>query len=584
MTTQKVTRKLTAILSADVKGYSRLMGDDEEWTVRTLTVYKDIMGNIIHQHRGRVVDAPGDNLLAEFASVVDAVQCALEIQEELGSRNGGLPVDRKMDFRIGVNLGDVIVEDDRIYGDGVNTAARLQELAEGGGVCISGTVYDQIEGKLQLKYEFLGEKMVKNIKKPVRAYSVGEGKGPTLSRKPGRSELPDKPSIVVLPFVNMNGDPQLDYLSDGITENLITNLSKISSLFVISSNSTFTYKGKAVKVEQVGEELGVRYVLEGSVQKADRRLRITAQLIDAVSGYHLWGERYDRDMEDIFLLQDDVTEKIIAALRVKVEKAEIERVLRKPSESLEAYDYALRGRAYVYATTKEQNARAQECFKVAIDLDPRFAGAYVGLGWACFNNWVHRWITDPQSSLDTAIELAQKAIVLDPSLPSAYRLLGECHLWKRQYEQAIGEIETAIALDPNDAENYAELSGALVWVGRHEEALAQMEKAMRLNPFYPVMYPFGLGLAQFMMQKREEAIASFKKVLTRAPDFLWAHLLLALVFVEADRMEEARAEVSEVLRIDPNCSAKRLGEMVPFRDQTVMEEMVAALRKAGLGE
>ena len=381
----------------------------------------------------------------------------------------------------------------------------------------------------------------------------------------------------------MNGDPQLDYLSDGITENLITNLSKISSLFVIASNSAFTYKGKAVKVEQVGKDLGVRYVLEGSVQKAAKRLRITAQLIDAVSGYHIWGEKYDRDMEDIFLLQDDVTEKIIATLRVKVEKAEIERVLRKPSASLEAYDYALRGRAYLNAGTKEQNAHAQEMFKVAIELDPDFAGAYVGLGWACFHAWVSLWNPDPQS-LDTAIELAQEAIALDPSLPSAYRLLSECHSWKRQYEQAICDIETATALDPNDADNYAQFASVLIWVGRHEEALAQMEKAMRLNPYYPVMYLFGLGMAQSLMQKQEEATATLRKVVTRAPDFVWAHVLLALIFVQTDRMEDARSEVSEVLRIDPDFVPETMCAMVPFRDQPSLELMKAALRKAGLGK
>jgi adenylate cyclase len=576
MTRHEVKRKLTAILSADVKGYSRLMGDDEAWTVQTLKAYKDVMGNLIERYRGRVVDAPGDNLMAEFASAVDAVQCAVEIQKELTTRNAGLPVDRKMEFRIGVNLGDVIIEGDQIYGDGVNIAARLQELAEGGGVCISGTVYDQIEDKLGLDYEFLGEKTVKNIKRPVRAYCVR--KDPGLRRTSQRSELPDKPSIAILPFVNMSGDPQQDYLSDGITEHLITDLSKISGLFVIASNSVFTYKGKPVKVEQVGQELGVRYVLEGSVQKSGDRLRITAQLIDAVSGYHIWAERYDRDMEDIFLLQDEVTEKIIATLRVKVEKAEIERVLRKPTESLKAYDYALRGREYMHETTKEQNARAQDMFRVAIELDPRYAGAYAGLGWAYFQDWVHLWNPDPKS-LDTAIELAQKAVAMDPSLPSAYRLLGECHSWKRQYAQAISEIETAIALDPNDAENYAVLSIALGWVGRPEEAVAQMEKAMRLNPYYPVMYLFGLGLAQFSMQKHEEAIVSLRKVLMRAPDFLWAHGLLAVIFAGADRMEEARAEISEVLRIDPDYSPEAL-EMIPFKDQTFSEKMIEALRKA----
>ena len=575
MTRQEVKRKLTAILSADVKGYSRLMGDDEEWTVQTLKAYKDVMGNLIERYRGRVVGAPGDNLMAEFASAVDAVQCAVEIQKELGAKNAGLPVDRRMEFRIGVNLGDVIIEGDQIYGDGVNIAARLEGLAESGGVCISGTVYDQIENKLGFDYEFLGEKTVKNIKRPVRVYCVLKDPGPR--RRNQGSELPDRPSIAILPFVNMSGDPQQDYLSDGITEQLITDLSKISGLFVIASNSVFTYKGKPVKVEQVGQELGVRYVLEGSVQKAGDRLRITAQLIDAVSGYHIWAERYDRDMKDIFLLQDEVTEKIIATLRVKVEKAEIERVLRKPTENLKAYDYALRGRAYMHEMTKEQNARAQEMFRVAIDLDPRYAGAYAGLGWVYFQDWIHLWNPDPKS-LDTAIELAQKAVAMDPSLPSAYRLLGECHSWKRQYTEAIGEIETAIALDPNDAENYAVLSIALVWVGRPEEAVAQMEKAMRLNPYYPVMYLFGLGLAQFSLQKQEEAIVSLRKVLMRAPDFLWAHGLLAVIYAGADRMEEARAEISEVLRIDPNYSPEAL-EMIPFKDQTFSEKMIEALRK-----
>jgi adenylate cyclase len=581
VTAQEVKRKLTAIVSADVKGYSRLMGEDEEWTVRTLKAHKDVMANLIERYRGRVVDATGDNLMAEFASAVDAVQCAVEIQEELGAKNAESTGDRTMEFRIGVNLGDVIVEGDQIYGDGVNTAARLQGLAEGGGVCISGTVYDQIEDKLPLDYEFLGEKTVKNIKKPVRAYRVG--KGPGLSHMTKRSELPDKPSIAVLPFVNMSGDPQQDYLSDGITEHLITDLSKVSSLFVIASNSVFTYKGKAAKVEQVGQELGVRYVLEGSVQKAGERLRITAQLIDAASGYHIWSERYDRDIGDIFVLQDDVTEKIIATLRVRVEKAEIERVLRKPTESLKAYDYALRGRAYDLDMTEEQNARAQEMFKEAIELDPGFAGAYVGLGWAYFHTWVRLWNPNPQS-LDTAIELARKAIAIDPSFPNAYSLLGQCHSWKRQHLQAINEIETAIVLDPNDADSYANLSTALIWVGRAEEAVAQMEKAMRLNPYYPMIYLFGLGLAQFMMQKHEEAIASLRKVLVREPDFLWAHALLALIFAGEDRIEEARAEMSEVLRIDPDYSPEALGEMVPFKDHTFSEKMAEALHKARSGK
>ena len=580
MTGRHVQRKLTAILSADVKGYSRLMGEDEESTVRRLKEDKDAITRLVRQHRGRVIDSPGDNLMAEFASAVDAVECAVEIQEQLGTKNAGLPDDRKMEFRIGINVGDVIMDGDQIYGDGVNTAARLQGLAEGNGVCISGTVYDQIEGKLKLDYEFLGEKRVKNIKKPVRAYCVGKDLGPRQATKD--PELPDKPSIAVLPFVNMNGDPRQDYLSDGITEHLITDLSKISGLFVIASNSVFTYKGKAVKVEQVGRELGVRYVLEGSVQKAGERIRISAQLIDAVSGYHIWSERYDRDIGDIFLLQDDVTEKIIAALRVKVDKAEIERVLRKPTESLRAYDYALHGRAYMYDMTKEQNGRARKMLEKAIELDPLYAGAYAGLGMTYLQRWTHRWDQDPKS-LDTAIELGRKAIAMDPSLPFAYRLLSECHSWKREYGQALAEIETAISLDPNDAENYAELSVTLVWVNRLEEAIIQMEKAMRLNPYYPVIYLFGLALAQYMMGKNEEAIATLRKVITRAPDLLWAHGLLAATFARADRIEEARAEISEILRIDPDYRPDAI-EIAPFKDPTFAKEMAEVLHKVKLAE
>lgn len=579
---QTAQRKLAAILSADVKGYSRLMGEDEVGTLRTLNEYMELMNKLIHRHRGRVVGSAGDSLLAEFPSAVDAVECSVQIQEGLRSRNAQLPANRKMELRIGVNLGDVIVEGEQIYGDGVNIAARLQGLAEGGGVCISGTVYDQIEDKLRLSYGFMGEKMVKNIRKPVRAYCVGRDLD--VLRRIRRAELPDRPSIAVLPFNNMSGDPQQDYLSDGITEDLITDISKISSLFVIARNSVFTYKGKAVKVEQVGQELGVRYVLEGSVQKAGDRLRITAQLIDALTGYHIWAERYDRDIKDLFSLQDEVNEKIITTLRVKVEKAEIERVLRKPTESLKAYDYVLRGKAYVhgvYGITKEENARAQEMFRAAIELDPDFAGAYAGLGWAHFQAWVNQWNADLQS-LDRIIGLAQKAITLNPSLSSAFRLLGECHLWKRQYEQAIAEIERAIALDPNDADNYAELSSALVWVGRSGEAIGWMEKAMRLNPHYPALYLLGLGLAQYLTEKREEAIATFRTALIHSPHFLGAHILLAVIFGESGRMDEARAEVLEVLRINPDYSLQSLKEMIPFKDQTFLEKSIEILRKSGL--
>jgi len=354
MTPHDIERKLAAIFSADVKGYSRLMGEDELTTIRTLTTYREVMATLIQQYRGKVVDSPGDNLLAEFASALDAVQCAVDTQQELKTRNVELPANRKMEFRIGINVGDVIVERERLYGDGVNIAARLEGLAEGGGICISGTVYDQVENKLGIGYEYLGEQAVKNISKPVRVYRVRMEPGTITSRTETKKvvEMPDKPSIAVLPFTNLSGDPEQEYFSDGITEDISTDLSRISGLFVISRNSVFLYKGKAVKPEEVSRELGVRYILEGSVRKAGNRVRITAQLIDATTGYHLWAERYDRELKDIFTLQDEVTQKIVAALAVKLTAGEQERLVRKYTDNLEAYDYYLRGDASYYPVTK----------------------------------------------------------------------------------------------------------------------------------------------------------------------------------------------------------------------------------------
>src|SRR5712692_1670747 len=449
-------RKLAAILSADVKGYSRLMGEDEEATIRTLTAYRPVMASLIQQHHGRVVDSPGDNLLAEFASVVDAVRCAVEIQQELKAKNADLPDHRKMEFRIGINLGDVVIEGERIYGDGVNIAARLESLAEPGGICISGTVYDHVENKLALIYEYLGEQTVKNIAKPVRGWRVvlevpaplaGEGQGEGVAREVGSPKsqvsslkskgarqnprrvgtahrpwvvggvggllliagtilatrylsrpplspqssalitqealpLPDKPSIVVLAFVNMSKDPEQEYFSDGITEDLTTALSQISALFVIARNSAFVYKGKPVDVKAVSRELGVRYVLEGSVQKADNRVRINAQLVDGLSAAHVWAESYDRELKDIFAVQDEVRQEIVLALKVKLTAEEQERFRRAPTDNLEAYDYLLHGLEYVSRVTQESFAQARQMFEKALELDPEYAAAYAWLGYA----------------------------------------------------------------------------------------------------------------------------------------------------------------------------------------------------------
>ena len=420
MDTKDVKRKLRAILSADVQGYSRLMGDDEVATVKTITEYREVMTGLIKYHHGSVVDAKGDNVLAEFPSVVDAIQCAVEIQKELKNKNGDLPEHRKMEFRIGVNLGDVIEKDETIYGDGVNIAARLESLADGGGICISGTAFDQVVKKVPLGYEYLGEQTVKNIKTPIRAYKVlvePEAVGKVIGENrrlkmwhwtaifalavliivtgaltlwefyvqpdvaPASIEkmaypLPDKPSIAVLPFVNMSDDPKQEYFSDGITEDLITDLSKISGLFVIARNSTFTYKGKPVRIRQVAEELGVRYVLEGSVRKAYAKVRINAQLIDATTGNHLWAERYDGKMDDVFELQDMITQKIVSALAVKLTAREQEETARDYTDNVEAYDYYLRGKQLLNKRSREGIEKSKSMFKKAIDLDPEFALAY----------------------------------------------------------------------------------------------------------------------------------------------------------------------------------------------------------------
>jgi len=582
MTTEGFKRKLTAILSADVKGYSRLMGEDEDSTVRTITAYREAMTNLVQQHRGRVVDSPGDNLLAEFASVVDAVRCAVEIQEELRTRNAELPENRKMEYRIGVNLGDVIEEGERIYGDGVNITARVEGLAEGGGICISGTAYDQIENKLAFRYQYLGEQGVKNIKKPVRVYRIlteVEGAVPKVS---GELKLPDKPSIAVLPFVNMSGDPEQEYFSDGMTEEIITALSKIPRLFVIARNSSFVYKGKSVKVQEVGRELGVRYVLEGSVRKAGDRVRITAQLIEATTGNHLWAERYDRDLKDVFALQDEITMKILMALQVKLTEGEQARVLGKGTENYEAYVKILQGREHIYRMSKEGNVLARQSFEEAIALDPEFAVAYTYLAWTYLLELLAGLGDSPGQSVARAIEFAQKALTLDDSLADAHALSGSIYLVQRQWEKAVAEGERSVALNPNSADNIGLLGMTLYSVGRPEEAIALVKKAIRLNPMPPDWLLENLATAYRMTGRHDEAIAEFKRVLHRNPDYFGARVNLAVIYSLLGREEEASAAAAEVLRVDPKFSVEHYAKTLTYKNQAESERLIDALRKAGL--
>jgi adenylate cyclase len=539
MTTQEVKRKLTAILSADVKGYSRLMSEDEAETIRTLNAYKELIADLVQQHHGRVVDAPGDNLLAEFGSVVDAVQCALEIQKELKTRNAELPENHRMEFRVGVNLGDVVEEGGKIFGDGVNIAARMESLAEAGGICISGTAFDHVENKLGLGYEYLGEQAVKNIAKPVRVYRVlmePEAAGKVIGEKRAKSRqwqraaiglvvavivviaavviwkpymppspqrevaskekmafpLPDVPSIAVLPFANMSEDPKQEYLSDGMTEAIITALSKVPRMFVIARNSTFIYKGKPVKVKQVSEDLGVRYVLEGSLQRSGNRLRITAQLIDALTGNHLWAERYDRDLRDIFALQDEITIKILNGIRVKLTMGGEVSMAQKYAEryyrgkqGLDCYLRLMEASGYLQRFNIQDNGIARRMIKETIAMCPENPIGYLQLGWVYYNDYFLDNKKSPQETLEKGIELAQKALAIDDSLSSPHGLLCALYRAKREPDKAIAEGERGVALNPGGTPELVSYAASLCYAGRPEEAIQLFQKAIRLNPFNP---------------------------------------------------------------------------------------------------
>jgi len=630
MTTQEVKRKLAAILSADVKGYSRLMGEDEKGTVRTLNAYKEVMTNLIQQHRGRVVDAPGDNVLAEFGSVVDAVECAVEIQKALKTRNAELPENRKMEFRIGVNLGDVIEDGEQILGDGVNIAARLESLSEAGGICISGTAFDQVRNKLELGYDYLGEQTVKNIALPIRVYKVlmepeeagkvvGEKKALTKQwqkiaiglvvvvivvvaviaiyhfyfRTPPRPievaskekmvfQLPDKPSIAVLPFTNMSGDPKEDYLGDGLAEDIITALSKTPKLFVIARNSTFVFKGKSVSIKEVAEALGVQYVLEGSVQKTGNKVRITAQLIDALSGRHLWAERYDRDLKDIFAIQDEISLKVTSLLNVKLSDGEIALLLGKGTKNLEAYLKMIQARAFFINVNKENNAQAKKLFEEVIKIDPNYAMAYALLSIGYFYDVTLGASESPRESIAKGIEMAQKSISVNNKISFPHGALSLFYGLKGDYDKAVSEAEIGVALEPNSVYSYNFLGFALFASSRNSEAISAFEKAIRLDPIPQYTTLTGLAFSLRVVGRYEEAAAIFKKVLQKVPDNLPCQLGLTATYSMMGRDQDARAQAKEVMRIDPNFSVDRYGKRLSYKNKDDSNRYLDALRKAGL--
>ena len=629
MATEDFKRKLTAILSADVKDYSRLMGEDEEATVRTITAHRKVITSVIQKYRGRVVDSPGDNILAEFVSVVDAVQSAVEIQEVVRAKNAELPDERRMEFRIGINLGDVIQEGERIYGDGVNIAARVEGLADPGGICISGSAYEQIENKLALGYDYIGEHTVKNIVKPVRVYRVPTGpetlqkvagekravprwqraalavaiaivvvaggvaiwkssRPPTAPQMEAASldkmafPLPDKPSIAVLPFNNLSGDPEQQYFSDGLTEEIIAALGSVPKLFVIARNSTFTYKGKPVKIQQVSEELGVRYVLEGSVKKGGDKIRVTAQLIDALDGHHLWAKRYDRNLSDIFAVQDELTKEIITAMQVKLTEGEQARAAAKGTNNLEAYLKYLQAHELLYRHNPETNALAKQLAEEAIALDPEFASAYYALGKTHINAVWLGTSKSPKNSIGKAIELVQRAIALDDTFAEAHAILGYLYSMTRQHDKALAQGEKAVTFNPNSAESHMRYGKILTFAGMYDESIPELKTAVRLNPIPPSIYLYSLGISLYLTGQYEEAIEWCEKAVRRAPNALFAHLFLSVAYSLSGRDEEARAEAAEVLRINPKFSLERFTKRCTYKKKTDCEILGNAMRKAGL--
>ncbi len=590
MEPHRVERKLAAILAADMVGYSRLMEADEAGTLAQLKALRsELIDPKIAEHRGRIVKTTGDGMLVEFASVADSVRSAVEIQRAMAERNAAVPENHRIEFRIGINLGEIIIEGDDIYGNGVNVAARLEGLAEPGGICISGTVYEQIESILNLAYEDMGEQKVKNITKPIHGYSIRVGaeresmrdmvSGPAQARAAASS-----PSIAVLPFDNMSADQEQEYFADGISEDIITALSKISGLFVIARNSTFTYKGKAVDVKQVSRALGVRYVLEGSVRKAGNRVRITAQLIDAEDGGHVWAARFDRDLTDIFALQDEITSNVVTALQVRLVEGEQARVWQKSTQNLSAWECLMQGLPHFRRFTQEENTRARSLFEKAVELDPGYAAAWVWLGWTHWADARFLWTDSPSDATGRAVELAEKARALDDSLSETHALLGAIHLMRRDYDQAVSEGEKAIALNPNGADVTALLAMTLNWSGRAEEAGALIEKAMRLSPLYSAWYLAVQAHADRLVGRFDEAIAAYRDSIERNPNHIGPHIGLTACFAEVGRDEEARAQAAQLLKINPSFTLAKYAESLTYKDPAESEKTLEALRSAGLPE
>ena len=580
MARQDVTRKLVAILAADVVGYSRLMGEDEAGTLAALKTHrKEIVDPKIAAHGGRVVKLMGDGMLVEFSSVVEATQCAVEIQRAMAQRNAAVPKDRRLEFRIGINLGDVIVDGDDIHGDGVNVAARLEALAEPGGICISRAARDQVRDKLDVVLEDMGEVEVKNIARPIRVFRLKGTSVPSPAGAPPASALPDKPSIAVLPFLNLSGDAEQEFFADGLSEDIITELSRFRHLFVISRNSAFVYKGKSAKARDVAKDLAVQWVVEGSVRKAGNRVRVTAQLIDAEADRHVWAERYDRDLEDIFAVQDEITTAIVATLPGRIDAATQERAERKLPENLAAHEFVMAGKTLHHRSKRKDNEEALRLLDRAIELDPKYAHAHAWKACTLGQSWVHGWSDDPDATwAEVASELAI-ALSLDDDDSDVHRVLAAVSLSHGDHEKATYHQQRALSLNPNDDLVVVQQGEILTWLGRPEEGIEWIQKAMRLNPFHPERFWGHLGRAYFGARRYAEAVESFNHI--TAPDHA-LHAFLAACYAQVGDAAAAKAQVREVLEREPKFSVAAYADTLHYKRRSDLDHHRESLLKAGL--
>jgi adenylate cyclase len=583
----RVERKLSAIFAADVEGYSRLMGQDEVGTLRTLTAYRVIIDHLIASHRGRIFTTAGDSVLADFASAVDAVECAVEVQEAVGKENADRPAGEQMRFRIGIHVGDIIVQGDNLFGDAVNIAARLEALAEPGGICVSGTVQDHIGTKLPVGFIDIGEQQVKNITQPIKAYRIRGETSPTAAQVVGTSlPLPDKPSIAVLPFANMSGDPDQEYFADGMVEEIITALSRIRWLFVIARNSSFTYKGHAVDVKQVGRELGVRYVLEGSVRKAGGRVRITGQLINATTGTHIWADRFDGSLADVFDLQDQIATSVAVVIEPTLRQAEIERARRKRPDSLDAYDLYLRALPFAYTSMPEDADKALGYLEQAIRLDADFAVVHAIIAWCHEQRYLRGGLDESAKAI--ALRHAHLAIAMGGDDPTALAIAGLVtgFLEPREYDVAVSAFDRALTLSNSSALALGFSAVTRAWHAESTIAIEQAERALRLSPLFDPLSKerhMAIAIAHFVAGRFEESASAASRAIQANPRFSPPYWMRCAALASLGRIDEAEAVAEQLLKVQPQFT---IGSIIsaPFAKREILGALGDALRRVGLPE